>query len=215
MSAPHASQIHAAPPAEAELVTSQPRRSKWRRIRWFGGLVVVGTVFGLVIVGLLRLADGPVTAKAIPPKPSANPGVGSVAGVNTFSGAHVNFSYPDKFDSVSQLSDTASSLEQYILSSKTNVSHHIAVNVRVLPSGLLDDDPSYKFRTLGTSGYQALPDKLMGEPVVTMVKQDKTERTLFWAHRGKLLTIAVVSTDPHDDMAGILDGITKTLRWKQ
>lgn len=180
-------------------------------------MAVIGVAFGLVIVAMLKYlvfpVEGVVTAnglkaarEAVAPKPEVP---------NELGGLYVEFKYPGMFDSLSQIKTDANALEQYNITSRADYRRGIAVHVRDLPNGRLADDSSYRFRQLKADQYRLSELKMHGEPAVRASKLDKQEATLFWAHKGRLVTIAVTAMDPDDDVEAILKTISDTLRWRQ
>ncbi|HVQ43384.1 MAG TPA: hypothetical protein VMT30_00235 [Candidatus Saccharimonadia bacterium] len=224
----HAAQLHGVSPQEvvAEVAgdgrepgeAERPRRrGRAHMAAWLSSLVVVGALAGGVVVGVMRLVDGPVEAQAkvlgqvqTEAAPTATP-----ADTNVLAGLIISFTYPGMFDQVSQSKSDAQVLEQYTIGSKTNYRHRVAVEVRPLPSGQLADDASWRVREIHAADYRASAEVVGGETVKFMTKTDGHEQTLFWPHGGKNLTISITSTDPHDDISAIMALIKGSLRWKQ
>jgi hypothetical protein len=63
--------------------------------------------------------------------------------------------------------------------------------------------------------YKESADRSGTETLAIMTKTNGREQTLFWAHKGKLLTISATSSDPNDDMAAIISTIKGNLKWRQ
>ncbi len=209
----HASQLHGAPTPDnnEELATIRPRR-RWRR--WVFYRVIIGVIVGFVIVGIIKLLNDPVVGTALPQKQfvaSPTP----KAGLNELAGLIIDLNYPSAFDQVSRVSSSPSALEQYVISSKAQYRRSIAVSVFNLPSGNLDDDSSYKYRLINPSLYKASAGAVKTEPVVLMAKNDHTELTMFWAHGGKLVIVAITSTASGDDVNTFMQAIMPTVRWRQ
>ncbi len=202
--------------APEETPPVRPRRSR-RLWGWLVGMVLIGVVFGLCIVAILRFVDGPVQASGRTlnqAKAKASPSPAR-APINTLGGSQVELSYPAIFDAVAQVKTDPQAYEQYTIGSKENYRHQITVNVRPLPSGALEDDASYRLRQNSSIEYSPEPERFGGESVIIMTKADHAEQTLFWPHHGKLLTISVTSGDPRDDVGAILRETAKSVRWLQ
>ena len=188
-----------------------------RRVAWVMAMVGVGVVVGLLIVAFLKFVDGPTEGKvsdtlldqaraATAQKPRAP---------NLLSGLAIEFQYPGIFDTVGQVRTDVHATEQYNIGSKSDYGRMIAVSVRTLPSGNLEDDSSYRFRQIKTSEYTPITQKVAAEPVVLMTKVGKQEETLFWAHQGRELTVSITSANPKDDVVQIMKTITSTVRWRK
>jgi hypothetical protein len=196
-------------------VVGRGRRRHARWPRFIAGMVVVGALFGLVIAGLLRVADGPVTAQAVRPSPGRVAVTAQHSGANQLGSLYIELTYPATFDVVGRVKTSAVSLEQFTLTSQTNPSRSIAIDVRPLPAGGLSEESSYRFRQLSKTIYEPSNRQLAGESVVIMVKRDGTEQTLFWAHGANLVTVSLTSSDPHDNLETIMSGLATGLRWKR
>lgn len=207
------SALPAAPALQVD--ASRRQRSTGRWVAWLMAMVAVGVGLGLVIVMVLKFVDGPVethpansAAKMLTtPTPSAN--------VNELSGISMSFQYPGVFDQLTQLKNDAHSVEQYNISSRSSYQRLIAASVRTLPSNVLDDDSNYRIRRLNPQEYSLKNETLQGEKVAIMSKTDKTEVTLFWTHKGQILSVAITSNNPKDDIVGYMNVIKASARWKQ
>jgi hypothetical protein len=176
-------------------------------------LMTIGGVFGLVIVGFMYLANSADSAgpsadsglealkQSIQPTPSANP---------TLNGNHIAFTYPAAFDVVSRPKEPwANNDEQYALSSKLDYRKTIEVYVEQVATPMMDS--GYLVRSQQKSDYTASAIKVMGEPATVMVRNDLTERTLYWEHAGNLVIMS--ATGSGNDMAGWINMIAASLRW--
>ena len=47
-----------------------------------------------------------------------------------------------------------------------------------------------------------------------MTKADKTEKTLFWVHKGRLLIVSLSTNDSNEDLPSMLAIIKPTIRWR-
>jgi hypothetical protein len=205
---PEAEQYAVTPPAKK-------KRSWGGRIAWLGAMIGMGAVLGLVIALGLKFVDGPVSSKMQTNLKALEATPTPLAASSVLSGINFEFAYPGVFDQVGNVKNDASSLEQYNISSKRQYSRLIAVNVRPLASGKLDDDSSYKFRLINPKDYRSSNDSVGSESVGLMTKNDSTEQTLFWPHKGKILTISIASIDPKDNVISYMNMIKPSLRWRQ
>ena len=190
-------------------------RSRHRPGVWIT-LVMVGVVFGVAVVAILKFVNGPVVAgpsvqsQIEDSKQSAQPS----PDMPSLEGLKVSFSYPNALSDVSRVRNAAG-IEQYLLRTKGDgASVQIAVSVDSLPSGNLADDSSYQFRTLKSAGYTRSDIKMFGEPAVLLTKQDNTERTIFWPHKGMELTISGTTTGDFSNLTSYMATISNSLRWQ-
>ena len=194
------------------------RRKLWRPGVWvmLGG---VGAVFGLCIVILLNFVNGsekvgPDVNKVLgEAKASIAPSPGVLPEIK---GLHITFSYPNGFGNASPVRDKNAGLEGYVLNTQA-VGHggQIAVQVVKLPSGQLDDNSGYLWRTTVSKDYERpLPTKVLDEPAQIIKKKDGTEQTLYWPH-AKMLVLVSVTTSSGGDVASYLNTVQTSLRWLQ
>lgn len=177
------------------------------------GLVFVGAVVGVAIVGVIKLANDPVNAAVTPAnlKASIQP---TPMPMGHLSGLVVDLDYPGAFNQVAQLKTDNGAAEQYRLGSSGSYRRVITVDVRGLASGRLVDDASYRLRQLQPDVYSQSTRTVAGQAVVVMTKLDKSEDTFFWLHSGKLLIVAITSTEAGDHPDAFLDAMLPTVRWK-
>lgn len=103
-----------------------------------------------------------------------------------------------------------------MLGSNSNYRHSISVELIKVSSGEgIDGHSGYKGRLVKSEEYHEAREKINGETVAVLSRNDKQEQTLFWGHKDKVLAIAVTSTDTHDDVAAILNNIKTSVRWRQ
>jgi hypothetical protein len=203
---------------ESEMAEAQPRKKRGRShwIAWGTAMTVMGVLVAVVIIAFMKFVSGPAEANIKPgqagiPSPTATPDTG-LAQLN---GQTIFFSYPHLFDQVTNQKVDSGSVEEYNLGSKTNYRRLIAVDIRNEPSTLsLGEEPSFKIRQMHPETYRESPVKLGGEAASLMTKLNGQEQTLFWLHGGKVLTIAITSTDTHDDVTTFMKVVTGSVRWK-
>lgn len=199
---------------EAGTPAGKRRRGAAHWAGWVSALVVMGVLVGVAIIAVLKFLNGPVEAK--PDAQTLNQMKASVVPTpvtQVLAGQTVEFSYPGVFDQVRKMQDTT--LDSYYIASKSEPGRTIAVAVVALPSNRIDDDSGYKFRLLHKESYKESREKLGGEEVVIMTKNDNTEQTLFWPHKGKSLNISITSTAPRDKVSEFMNVIKPTIRWRQ
>jgi hypothetical protein len=188
--------------------------SRKKSVAWLFTLTFIGTAFGLIVVVLLWFVNGAVgtsttlaaAQKSIAPKPLQP---------NLLSGIDIEMSYPGIFDQVSHVNNDKNALEQYNLGSNSDYRRAIGISVHPLPSNNVNEDSSYRFRMNSTDTYRESKSTIGKEPIYLMTKIDRTEQSLFWLHQGKLLIVAITSTNPKDDVAAIMSTIQPTIRWRQ
>ncbi|MDB5178117.1 MAG: hypothetical protein JWN01_60 [Patescibacteria group bacterium] len=199
------------PAVEAE--APRPRKAHWAA--WTSSMVAVGAVLGLVIIGGLKFVSDPVEANgkslsheqaSVAPTPFKPP-------TNQLGALTFTFSYPGEFDQVAQSKNSSRALEQYMLGSKANYRHSIAVEVNPLVAGGLSGDSSYRTRQIHPADYRETQEQIGGDLVATMTKVDKQEQAMFWVHGDKVLTVAITSSDAKDDVAAFMALIKKSVRW--
>jgi hypothetical protein len=186
-----------------------------RRPAWLMAMITIGVAVGIIAIVFIKFVNGPVSSGAIAstPTPTTRPAAVK-SGLSELSGINFDMSYPAAFDQISSMKPDPQMVEQYYISSKAEYSRSLAVSVREWAAGVADEDASYRFRALHPDVYTERRDKMNGLPLILMFKKDKTEATMFWAHNGKLLTVAVVSTKPTDSVEDFMKVIESNIRWK-
>jgi hypothetical protein len=129
-------------------------------------------------------------------------------------GLHFQLEYPERFDLTSRLNNDSQALEQYNIGMSTKRQVTMAISVHPLTSGQLNDDSNWRVRSLDKAQYQANNELLQNETVSIMTKIDKTEKTLFWVHKNKILIVALTTNDPNDDLPTMMAAIKSTIRWR-
>lgn len=203
--------------AEASGEADQSRRSrKAHWAAWTAAMVTMGVVLGLVIVGILKFVNDPAEAvtKSLAKEQASTSPTPYKPPTNLLGGVNVNLSYPGVFDQINQAKNSAHALEQYMLSSKGNYRHTIGVEVNPLPAGGLSEDADYRVRLLHAQDYHEAQEHMGDDLVSVMTKVDKSEQTMFWVHGDKVLSVAITSTDPHDDIPAFLATIKASVRWR-
>ncbi len=183
---------------------------------------LVGKSFGSgVLIGLLacggiwvfHFIDGPVAAGAAMIDPNKADKV-AAAHPRFLQGTEVEMYYPEQFDLLSRLTSDKTSLEQYNLGNSSKRQQVIAISVHSLEGGNLNDDSSWRSRTLDSTHYVSNKEQVGGEVISIMTKTDNTEKTLFWPHKGRLLIIAISTNDSNDDLPAMISMIKPTVKWR-
>jgi hypothetical protein len=220
----HAAALHGVPTDEVvhaildeddeDLDDEEELRGRSRLGIW-AMVIVVGGVFGLGIVFLFRFANGgaesgPIAVEGIEAiKKSIQP---TAAALPTLTGHFVSFSYPQVFDSVKTMSNLPTTAERFSIGSKSNYRRSIMVTVEN-KTATYDEDSGYKYRSMNPSLYHSESVKLSGGTGVVMIKNDNTERTLYWARGGKLVMVSVTSTNAGDALQSYIAVIAGSIRW--
>jgi hypothetical protein len=179
-------------------------------------LVLVGLIFGVAIIFLMRFVDGPVSGKV-----GSTTLADAKAGVvptpqppHQLAGLYVALDYPATYDQLAQIKTDKAALEQYDMSPKGDYRQSITVHVADLPSGDPHDDSSYRIREINTADFRSsvIPGT---DRTVLMTKTDGSEQTLFVVHKLKLLTVAVTSSSTKATAKEIMAIIQPSVRWVQ
>jgi hypothetical protein len=205
----YASDLH----RQGEIASAGPKK---RPKKWIGriiGLIFVGGIVGIGIVSLLKFANDPVTGsvvesklnKDIAPKPIAD---------GTLNGLYVTLKYPGVFNQVSQVKSDSTAYEQYNLGSSSSYRRTITVDIRPSQSGQPHDDSSYRLRQIQSTNYSPSSRVVNGETVSVMTKADGSEISWFWPHSGKMLIVAVTTTEPGDHVGSFSDQVMNSVVWK-
>jgi hypothetical protein len=171
----------------------------------FGG----GIISGLIVCGglwVFHFIDGPVAAGAAMIDPNKSEKA-AAAHPRFLQGTEMELYYPEQFDLLSRLTTDKTALEQYNLGNSSKRQQVVAISVRPLDGGNLNDDSSWRSRSLNTTNYAS-------NKVSIMTKTDNTEKTLFWPHKGRLLIIAISTNDPNDDLPAMINMIKPTIKWR-
>lgn len=174
-----------------------------------------GAVFGFIIcagIWLFHFMNNPVTAGAAMIVPNQVDAV--VVKPRTLQGLNFELKYPGAFDLTSRLSNDKLALEQYNIGQSTKKQFTMAISVHPLESGLLNDDSNWRIRSLDKATYITNNEQLQNESVGIMTKADKTEKTLFWVHKGRLLIVSLSTNDSNEDLPSMLAIIKPTIRWR-
>ena len=220
----HASQLHGVPVEEVvntildeddEADEDEYENGRGaKRVGLWVTLVVVGIMFGVGIIFLMRFTNGSdqtgpsaqagiqAVQKSAQPTPVPDP---------SYSGTYVTFMYPSTFNNVKMQPPTGIWAEQFTINSTTNFDREIAVSVENIATA--QTDSGYMYRNMTPALYHAEKTTVMNEPAVVMVKADNTERTLYWAHGGKLVVVSITDTNAGEDIVSYVSLVTSTLRW--
>lgn len=175
-----------------------------------------GIVIGVLVCGsiwVFKFIDGPVSAGAAMIDPNKADKI-APPHPRFLQGTDVEMYYPEQFDLVARLTTDKTALEQYNFGNSSKHQQTIAVSVHPLETGNLNDDSSWRSRLLAPTTYNANKEQQGNETISVMTKFDKTEKTLFWPHKGKLLIIAITTNDPNDDLPAMLNLMKPTVKWR-
>lgn len=155
-------------------------------------VVVVGFIGYRSVQSLLGPARGTVVT-TVPVAPQVPPPVE----LEQFDGKYLSFARPITYELRTPKQAGSNSLESNTFISSGMVSKVLLVTVTSLPSGRLEDDPSYSMRTLNSDRYKIREIKVKGEKVMIAADATEHQQTAFWPHGGKLLTFTLtgLSTD--------------------
>ncbi|MBW4061785.1 hypothetical protein HJC99_04425 [Candidatus Saccharibacteria bacterium] len=187
-----------------------------KRRRWLGrltGLVFVGMVVGLAVIGMLKFANDPVSGTTVSAKSLKQSTDPTPAPPGTLHGLYASMNYPGVFNQVSQVKTDANALEQYNLGSSTTYRRTITVDISSFPTGKPHDDSNYRLREIQSATYMPSTKTVNGETVYIMTKNDASEVSWFWPHAGKLLVVAVTTTQPGDHPADFATLVMNSVRW--
>ena len=196
--------------ADREREYKEERRRS--RVGMFVTLGMIGAVFGGLICAFSYLANSADSAgpkadsgmealkASIKPTPSVNP---------LLSGTHIVFTYPSAFDEVTHPTPWPKVSERYTLGSKIDYRKTIQVYVEQVANPI--NDSGYLVRTQHKADYTPASVTVMGEPAIVMVRNDLTERTLYWEHAGNLVIMS--ATGGGGDMASWISLIANSMRW--
>ena len=176
-------------------------------------LILVGGIFGLAIVFLMKFVDGPVSGKVQSGLSQAKASAAPTAQPPQLL-SHLEFSleYPSNFDQVAQIKSDNRSIVQYSIGSKNDYRVSIKVNLSPSETGVMNEDSSYRLRANDTQNYRAT--KITGaDESVLMKKLDASEQTLFIMHNRKLLIISVTSNSTKVTPAEIMAVVSPSIRW--
>jgi hypothetical protein len=187
--------------------------------RWVATVLsaaAIGVFVGAGIVAMLKFVNGPVSAKAIAdPLEAARESSQPTPDTNIFQGKQIYLKYPSSFDQVGENRQVGGAVkyDSFMLSAKSNSQNTVALSVVPLDASSLDNDSSYRYRSMHPELYTSKQYTLGGEKAVAMTKNDKTEVTLFWPHAGMDLNLSITSTDPHVSPIDTMNKIMPTVRW--
>jgi hypothetical protein len=184
--------------------------------KYFAKSGASGVTLGFIIcfgIWAFHFIDGPVAAGAAMVDPN-KADVAVVVKPRTLQGLNFELQYPGAFDLTSRLNNDKLALEQYNIGQSSKKQFTMALSVHPLESGLLNDDSNWRIRALDTKSYVTNNEKLHDETVGIMSRVDKTEKSLFWVHKGKVLIVSLSTNDPNEDLPGILAVIKPTIRWR-
>lgn len=135
-----------------------------------------------------------------------------------FDGTHFTFAHPITYvEQNVRRQPNATDLESRTFVSSGMVSKVLTIVVSKLPSGKLEDDPSYQMRMQDKTKYQLQEIVVKNEKVAVFTSSDtqQIQQAAFWAHKDKLLTFTLsgVATDL-DATRTEYRAMVETLGWR-
>jgi hypothetical protein len=130
-------------------------------------------------------------------------------------GDYLSFSYPNSFTVSPEQALAPGVSQQNRLSQVRDGSQSLVLTVTNLPSGRLDDDPSYHMRTLHPETYALTQQTIGDNHLVIASRQDSFEKVAFWPHSNKLATIALSGTTANLTAANAaFSDILRSVSWR-
>jgi hypothetical protein len=146
--------------------------------RWVATVLsaaAIGVFVGAGIVAMLKFVNGPVSAKAIAdPLEAARESSQPTPDTNIFQGKQIYLKYPSSFDQVGENRQVGGAVkyDSFMLSAKSNSQNTVALSVVPLDASSLDNDSSYRYRSMHPELYTSKQYTLGGEKAVAMTKND-------------------------------------------
>jgi hypothetical protein len=173
-------------------------------------LVTVSAAVVVLVILAVKYVTGPAEGTISHDLAKKQAAVEPRAAKASLKGQSVMLSYPGIFDQVANLNSKPSEFDRYMMGSSASSVRSLAVSVLKHPN--LNEVSGYMHRVLKPDLYQEVKTTVAGEKVSIMIRRDKTEQTLFWAHKGKVLEVAFIG-DNRDDLGVYMKVVTETVRW--
>jgi sucrose-6-phosphate hydrolase SacC (GH32 family) len=183
-------------------------------------------VFG-VFAGLILLVG---TAGYLVTKIITGPSVGTVVQtipvnnreeqveLKQFDGTHFSFAHPITYiEQTVRRQPSPNELESHIFVSSGMVSRVLTTIVSKLPTGQVQDDPSYSMRLQDKAKYQLQEIIVKNEKVSIFTSNDtqQIQQTAFWPHKDKLLTFTMSGVATNVETAKAeYESMVTTLGWR-
>jgi len=176
-----------------KFTAAKARQSK--HLRGLAALLTVAAIGAGAATYLLRTMAGPAAGIVIASsRKPADETASKAPGYYELDGDYLSFSYANSFTVQPAQAASPAQLQQNRLLSTSGGTKSLVVTVTGLPSGLLDDEPSYRLRFMNPQTYKLQPQTIQGERVIVASRLDGFEEVAFWPHAGKLATIALSGT---------------------
>lgn len=133
----------------------------------------------------------------------------------THAGKYVSYTYPASYELQKLKPEQRAGLDNQILRASTPSTSLLLVTVSDLPSGRLEDDPSYLLRKSQPDAFTLKPITVQGEAAVLAESRREQSRIVFWPHGGKLLLVSLtgVYKDPQTTDAAVRQ-LVDSVSWK-
>ncbi|HSH18334.1 MAG TPA: hypothetical protein VK978_03045 [Candidatus Saccharimonadales bacterium] len=184
-----------------------------RRKKMFIFLAVLAAVFAGTGYAINKFMTGPATGTVITTLPAvAKP---AEVELQQFDGKQFSFVHPVAYvEQAVKPEPTAIELRSFVSS---GMARKLAnVTVKQLPSGSLEDDPSYLMRSQNPDTYRMQSIVVKNEKVVFFLDTagQEFQQIAFWAHKDKLLTFVLTGAaiDPAA-MAAEHEAMVKSISW--
>ncbi len=152
---------------------------------------LIGITAGAILAGYVARTLAGSASGTVVTKHTASTSTPKHSSYYELDGDYLSFTYPDTFIARPNQEQGGATLQRNILYSNGAGILTLTVTVTSLPSGQLDDDPSYRMRTLHPETYALTPQTVQSEHVVIAKGIGSFEEVAFWPHAGKLATIAL------------------------
>lgn len=194
---------------------AQPKK-KFRKKTFFVVLLVLLLVLAGSGYAVTRIMTGPSVGTVVQTLPTVIRQ--DQVELKQFDGTLFSFAHPITYiEQAVRRQPNAADLESHTFLSSGMVSKVLTTVVSKLPSGRVEDDPSYQVRVKDKTKYQLQEIVVKNEKVAifTSVDSQQIQQAAFWAHKDKLLTFTLsgVATDL-DTTRAEYRAMVETLAWR-
>jgi hypothetical protein len=203
------------PVSEAQDQTPAKNGSGYGR-RVVTGLAVMVVTAGALVIGYFALlGTSSVKGEVKAPTPTPTTTHTTVQKPQTLKANYFSLQYASTYMSQSSQNRDRQALEQFLLTANTFYDKEMAITIRNLPSGNVQDDASFKLRQVHSDEYQDTVVTTAVGPVHVMVKQAGGEQVAFVPKGGVLATIALTTTGPDDNLASEMKALLASFQWSR
>lgn len=175
-------------------------------------LVVVNIGVFLIAKNLTDPSEGVVIQKAKTSTKSVNREI-SVR----VDGKYASFSHPAKFKDMPAPALSAQDVEKFNYLNPETISQNLVIQIRKLPSGLLNDDSSYNLRKLTPSKYKMETRDINGQTAIIFTDvEGGYNKVAFLTNNGLEANIAVTTANASAvaDIDKTLDKVVGSWQWQ-